>query len=229
MNILKRIRYREIIIFLCILLLFRLSPLLQYIPIRLLNWDVSRLSSSQEIVLLTFSSLCLFVIYFIFYFKSLRKDLNTFKNDIMNNLNTAFKYWFVGLVIMFVSNIIIVFFNHNMAGNEQSVRQMIDVLPFFMLINAGFIAPFNEEIIFRKSLGDIFKSKWLFVFFSFLLFGGAHVIGNIKTWLDILYIIPYGALGGAFALAYRKTDTIITSIVMHMFHNTLMVSLLIFL
>ena len=127
-------------------------------------------------------------------FKSLRKDLNTFKNDIMNNLNTAFKYWIVGLVIMFVSNIIIVFFNHNMAGNEQSVRQMINVLPFFMLINAGFIAPFNEEIIFRKSLGDIFKSKWLFVFLSFLLFGGAHVIVHATTWKDYLFILPYGSL-----------------------------------
>jgi len=229
MNILKRFRIREIIIFLCILLLFYLSPYLQYIPIKLLNWDLSKISASQNIMLMTFSNLCLLVVYFIIYFHSLRKDFNTFKSDVMSNLNTALKYWILGLVLMFVTNFIIIIFNGSMAGNEESVRKMVDVLPLLMLVNAGFIAPFNEEIIFRKSLGDIFKNKWLFVFFSFLLFGGAHVIGNINTWLDLLYIIPYGALGGAFALAYRETDSIFTSVIMHMFHNTLMVTLLILL
>ena len=42
---------------------------------------------------------------------------------------------------------------------------------------------------------------------------------SAKTLVDVLYIIPYGALGGAFALAYYDTDTIFTSMTMHMIHN----------
>ena len=97
-----------------------------------------------------------------------------------------------------------------------------------MVIIAGFIAPFNEEIVFRKTLKDVFKNKWVFAFLSFLLFGGAHVIGEATTLIDYLYIIPYGALGGAFALAYHDTDTIFTSLTLHMVHNLVLSLLSIF-
>lgn len=229
MNILNRFKIREIIIFLGIISLFYLSPYLQYIPIKVLNIDINHITNSQNVLLNLFSNICLFLMFFIFYFKSLKKDFCTFKNDLLFNLNSALKYWIIGFVLMFISNLFIFLINGSIAGNEQTVRSMIKALPFIMLINAGIIAPFNEEIMFRKSLGDIFNSKWLFVICSFLLFGGAHVIGNINNILDILYIIPYGFLGGTFALAYRNTNTIFTPITMHMFHNTMMIITLIFL
>jgi membrane protease YdiL (CAAX protease family) len=95
-----------------------------------------------------------------------------------------------------------------------------------MVINAGFVAPFNEEIVFRKTLHDIVgKYKWIFIGLSFLLFGGAHVISSATTILDYLYIIPYGALGAAFAFAYSKTNTIYTSMTIHMIHNTVLILL----
>ena len=228
MNLLKKYRLDKIIIFLCIISLFYLSPFTQLLLVRLLNWNVDKLSDIQSIILMTFSNTCLLIVYLLFYFKSIKKDLKTFLANPMINLNTALKYWLIGLGIMFVSNIIINIFNGQIAGNEQSVREMIKVMPWLLLVNAGLIAPFNEEIIFRRSLGDIFKNKWIFVFASFLLFGLAHVVGNINSILDYLYIIPYGALGGVFALAYRDTDSIITSMIMHMFHNSFTILLLIF-
>ena len=228
MNLLKKYRLDKIIIFLCIISLFYLSPYTQLLLVRLLNWNVDKLSDVQSIILMTFSNTCLLIVYLLFYFKSIKKDLKTFLSNPMINLNTALKYWLIGLGIMFISNIIINIFNGQIAGNEQTVREMIKVMPWLLLINAGLIAPFNEEIIFRRSLSDIFKNKWIFVFASFLLFGLAHVVGNINSMLDYLYIIPYGALGGVFALAYRNTDSIITSMIMHMFHNSFTILLLIF-
>jgi membrane protease YdiL (CAAX protease family) len=92
-----------------------------------------------------------------------------------------------------------------------------------MMVEAGFLAPFTEEIVFRKTLKDaIGKYKWLFMVLSFLLFGGAHVIGNATSWVDYLYIIPYGSLGAAFALSYYKTDTIFTPMSMHIVHNLIL-------
>jgi len=47
------------------------------------------------------------------------------------------------------------------------------------------------------------------------------------TLIDLVYIVPYGALGFAFALSYDKTKTIYSSIAMHMIHNTIAFILLI--
>ena len=121
---------------------------------------------------------------------------------------------------MFTSNIILTFIlRGGGAQNEQAVQSMIKTIPILMVINAGFVAPFNEEIVFRKTLKDIFKNVYLFMLASFLLFGGAHVIESATSLIDWLYIIPYGALGASFAYAYYKTDTIFTSLTLHMFHN----------
>ena len=43
-----------------------------------------------------------------------------------------------------------------------------------------------------------------------------------KTFTDLLYIIPYGALGATFAYAYYKTDTVFTTVTFHIIHNTIL-------
>lgn len=127
---------------------------------------------------------------------------------------------------MMTSNYIIRFIlKGEAAGNEQAVQSMIKAFPLLMLIDGGLIGPFTEEIAFRKTLKNIFSNKWLFVISSFLLFGGAHVITKISNWTDILYIIPYGTLGGVFALSYYETDSIFTPMFMHIFHNLLLIIL----
>ena len=220
-NLIKNIAKLFIIMY-----IFFNSYLFQCIPIYLFNIDINNISGSMQVILNSFSNIVLVLILFIIYRKDLKKDWLTFKSKLVDNLNTGFTYWFCGLFIMLISNLIINFvFKAGAAGNEETVQSMIKYLPWLMFINTGFIAPFNEEIIFRKTFKDIFKNKWAFVFISSLIFGGAHVIGNVSNFLDILYIIPYGALGGAFALAYYKSDSIFTSMTVHMFHNSVLVLL----
>ena len=211
---------------LIVFILFWYSSYLQYIPVLIFNLDVHNLSDTMRVVLSSFSSIMMVFILFFIYRIELREEFKKFKNDLMRNLDIGFKYWLIGLFIMMVSNLIILYvFKSGGANNENAVQSMIKVLPWLMVINAGFLAPFNEEIVFRKTLKDIFKNKWLFAFLSFILFGGAHVIGSATTLVDFLYIIPYGALGGAFALAYYETDTVFTSMTMHMIHNTILIIL----
>ena len=47
----------------------------------------------------------------------------------------------------------------------------------------------------------------------------------MTTPSELLYIIPYGGLGAAFACMYQKTNTIFTDISMHMFHNSALILL----
>ena len=212
-----------------VFLLFFYSAYFQLIPIKLFHLDVHSLSDTENVILSTFSSIVVVLILIAIYWKELKKDFSSYRKNIMENLDIGIKYWMSGLAIMMISNLIITFvFKAGGANNEELVQNMIHSLPWLMVIDAGILAPFNEEMVFRKTLKDIFNQKWIFVICSFLLFGGAHVINNATNILDYLYIIPYGALGGAFALAVYKSDNIFTSISMHMFHNLVLVLLSIF-
>ena len=124
---------------------------------------------------------------------------------------------------MFISNIIInIIIGNGQAENEKIVQQMITYAPYIMVINAGIIAPIIEEITFRKAFKNVFNNKWLFILSSSLIFGSLHVITKLTSPLDLLYIIPYSSLGISLAYMYYKTDTIYTSITMHIFHNTIL-------
>ena len=207
-----------------VFLIFEFSVYLQYIPVILLNINVKTMSYKTAVVLSTFSSIVTFFIFFLIYRKDLKKDFKDFWKNKENYMDTGIRCWIIGLLIMFASNIILNYLlKAGGAANEKAVQTMIKTLPILMIIDAGFIAPFNEEIVFRKTLKDIFKNKWLFIILSFLLFGGVHVISSAKTILDYLYIIPYGALGAAFAYSYYKTNNLFTSITLHMFHNIILI------
>lgn len=208
---------------LLVFILFFYSSYFQLIPILLLKLDLENISDKMLVILSTFSSLCIFMILFFVYRKSLREEFVKFKSKLLENMDTGLKCWFLGLLVMMISNYILTFvFKSGGANNENAVQEMIKGLPWLMAINIGILAPFNEEIVFRKTIKDVFKNKWIFITISFLLFGGAHVIGSATTLIDYLYIIPYGVLGAAFAMAYYKTDTVFTSISFHMIHNTIL-------
>ena len=203
-----------------VILGFWYSAYLQYVPVILFNLNPSKLTNSDKALLSLFSSIVFAIILIIIYFDDLKKEFKKYKDNLGNDIDVGIKYWMIGMIIMMTSNALInLIFKTGGAENEKIVQTMLKSSPLVMLISAGVIAPFTEEIVFRKSLKDIFSNKWLFAFMSFLLFGGAHVIGNEITFANLLYIIPYGAFGFTFALAYYETDTIYTSMVMHIAHN----------
>lgn len=174
----------------------------------------------MAVLLTSFSDIILFIILLILYRKDLMKEFGIYKKHLKKCLDTGFACWVVGFIIMVVSNsIIIQVFHASGANNETVVREMIHVFPLFMGLNVCLLAPVIEEIVFRKTLKDVIKNPAILIVASFLLFGIAHVSSMATSFVDWLYVIPYGALGGAFALAYYKTDSVFTSITFHMLHN----------
>lgn len=207
-----------------VFIIFYSSVYIQYIPIKLFNIDVKTMSNTMTVVLSTFSSLVLFLIFFFIYRKDLKKDFKMFWKNKEEYMDVGIRCWILGLIIMFAVNYILnIVLKAGGANNEKVVQTMIKSFPLLMIIDAGILAPFNEEIVFRKTLKDIFKNKWIFITLSFLLFGGAHVINSSKTLIDYLFIIPYGALGASFAYAYYKTNNIFTSTTLHIIHNTILI------
>ena len=210
-------------------LVFYLLPYIIIFILKLVGVTFNNITNSTNVIINTILSLITAIILFIIYKKDFKEDFIKFKSDFIKNIDTGFKCWFVGLIIMMISNIILTFLlKAGGANNEQAVQSLLSSLPAIMAIDICLLAPFNEEIAFRKTIKDVFKNKWIFVILSFLLFGGAHVISSAKTLTDYLYIIPYGALGGSFAYAFYETDTIFTSMTMHFIHNTILVLLSLF-
>ena len=209
-------------------LIFYFSSYLQVIPIAIFNIDVNNYTTTDLAIVNTFTDLILVLILIILYFKELRKEFKTFKDNWKMNMDTAFKYWFLGLMIMCISNIAIsIITSLGTSSNEQAVQGLISSTPYLMLFTAGILAPIAEEITFRKGVSKIFKNKWVYATASGLIFGFLHVMGSSNP-LEYLYIIPYGSLGFFFALTCYETKNIYPSICMHAIHNSALVLLSIF-
>ena len=224
----KKERILEICKGLLTFLIFYFSSYLQVIPIALFNIDVNNYTASDLAIVNTFTDLILVLILIILYFKELKKEFKSFKKNWKLNMDTAFKYWFIGLMIMCISNIAIgLITDLSTSSNEQAVQTLVSSTPYLMLFTAGILAPIAEELTFRKGVSKIFKNKWVYATASGLIFGLLHVIGSDNI-LEYLYVIPYGSLGFFFALTYYDTKSIYPSIIMHAIHNSALILLSIF-
>lgn len=185
-------------------------------------FHIQKITPSISTVLNLISNVVILSILFLLYQKELKKEFQVFKKNLSNNIDTGFKYWLIGLAGMMISNILItIIFQAGGANNEQQVQKMIQTAPLFMLINAGLIAPINEELLFRKNFRNVLKNNLAFILISGIFFGYLH-ISSATSIEQIVYIIPYSSLGISFAIMYCKTHTIFTSISMHMIHNTIL-------
>lgn len=190
----------------------------------LFNIRLSSLSRNAKIGLLFVDSLIYVIILIFMYKKDIKKGIDEFKKNKEKSITIALKCWTFGCVIMYVSSIIISYINkQDISNNEQAVRESIKAAPLYMLFSCSIVAPLFEELVFRRSLKELVKNKWVFIILSGVIFGGLHVIGTYKNPIDILYIIPYGSMGCAFAYLLSKTDNITLPIMVHMIHNTILV------
>ena len=209
--------------FVGIFILMMLWQSMLFFILELFGIDINNLNDTLKVVFMFISDLLFLVLLFFIYRKDILKEFKKFFNKkLFSNIRLSFNYWIVGLIIMVISNgIIAVITGGGLAGNEESVRELIDKFPIYMAFQVMLYAPITEEIIFRKTIKKSINNKWFYILISGFVFGGLHVIGNIETSLDWLYLIPYCSLGFIFAMLYSKTNNIFSTITAHSFHNTL--------
>lgn len=213
-------KIKKIGLFIGLFLLFLYKDLFYIIPFYFLNINIDKLSYSQEMLCSLSSSLILIIIIFFIYKKYLISKFKDFKKHFNEYFDFGIKIWFIGLIGMSISNVLIATFTPlQEANNEVLVQEMLKLSPFLSFISASITAPFLEEMLFRKSFSDIFKNKKIMVIASGIVFGLLHVIFSIKTPWDLLYVIPYGFLGSSFAYILYKKDNIYIPILFHMIHN----------
>lgn len=88
------------------------------------------------------------------------------------------------------------------------------VAPIPLFICQCIIAPVSEEIVFRKTLHELIKNKFIYVIISSLLFGFIHT-GNFLTFSILNYVI----LGSIYCIIYLKNKDLKQLIGIHMLNN----------
>ena len=222
--------YKPILYLTIVLLIFYCSALFILVPVLLFNIDLDNCSDVVYNTLRVVPNIGQAILLVILYRKVLKSEFKDFKKNFKKYKSIAIECWILGFLTMMASNLVINLFSPvEMAANEQGVREIISVVPIVSLFSICLAAPIAEELTFRKAFKDCLNSKWLFILMSGIVFGFLHVIGSFGTLYELLYIIPYSALGIAFAAAYYKTGNIYSSIFIHCMHNTILVLLNIFL
>lgn len=205
-----------------------------YIPMKLFNINTDNFNMTMLILYNLFCDIGYILILFLLYKNKIVKDFKEYFKNFSQNFEQSFKYYFIGVLVMMISNLILALFvSEATANNEEAVRMMINEAPLYMIFSVSIYAPIVEELIFRHSIKDSIMAfgnnkitKYIYIITSGFIFGFLHMSLDSTNYLDYLYIVPYMSLGIAFAALYQKSDNIFSSIIMHSIHNTIAIVLL---
>lgn len=197
-----------------------------YIPltgISILGLNYNNFSDIGKVIFMLVSDFLFLVLLLYIYRDTIRCDFkNFFNKDFGTNFKISLKYWGIGIVIMLFSNYIIsIVMDGKLAVNEETLRELIKIAPWYMAFELMIYAPLSEELIFRKNLRNVVNNRYVYAIISGIIFGGLHAITSFNSLIDLLYFIPYCSLGICFGLLYSKTNNIFSTISVHAIHNTL--------
>lgn len=217
---------KNMVLGIVILSFYFFSTFFETVPFSILNIDYRTLPLWIKVTyLFIYEIIQLGVIIFLLR-HDLKENFLDLKKHHKEYFNKYFKYWFLLLGLMMVSNFLInVLTPNDIARNEEAVRETFEIAPIYMFITSVFIAPFLEELVFRKGIRKICSNNICFILFSGLLFGSLHVVTNFSSYSELLYIIPYSIPGFVFAYLLIKTDNVFVPASMHFMHNGILMSL----
>lgn len=196
--------------------------------LNMIGINVSELTKKQAVFVSMCISFIVLAILIILSWKKLKSNLEDYKKNWKNLLKRNVKYWVCALVIMFACNLAIsLIFNRLTSANDQTIREIFEVMPLYIILEAAILAPLTEELTFRQSIRYMIKNKWVFILVSGLVFGFMHTLTSLKSLSDFLYIIPYSVPGCFFAYMLYEEDNVLVPISFHMIHNSMALILLI--
>lgn len=173
------------------------------------------------IIILIYDLFILFSLVCI-YLKTIQKDFKDFKTNFKYYFNNYFKYWFLNIGLMMISSSIVSMITQiDNSTNQEYVVKILENFPIYAIVSTVIIAPITEELIFRLNFRKIFKTDFLFIIMSGLIFGLMH-LSVATSLLEFLYIIPYSIPGFIFAYTLKKSNNIFVPISLHMLHNGIM-------
>lgn len=200
-------------VIICILTIMSMAFIPSLIASSLVKYNLN------QMVITAISDMIFLALLIIVFFKDVVKDIKVYFKNFNKSVFGSFKWYFLGIVLMAGFNLIINNITGSISDNETLVRSMIYKFPAVSFICVALLAPFIEEIVFRKSVMNCTKNKWIGSTISALLFGLAHVISYLSDFSNIIYMLPYASLGFTFAMMDYESDTMFSSVTYHALHN----------
>ena len=138
-------------------------------------------------------------------------------------------YAIIGLLLYFAGNfwfsILIMLIRPDYLNlNDASISEMAQQSGIWMTVGAVLFVPLAEETVFRGLCfrGIYDRNPVLAWILSVCLFSAVHILGYIGTYdpvMLLLAFLQYIPAGICLAFIYKKTNTIITPILMHTLIN----------
>ncbi len=201
----------------------------------LINNNFEKLSFlKQNLLLLACEGIVFIIVVFIFR-KTLITDFKDFKTNFKSYIKIIIKYFLIGIGIMILTNFIINYIVSpgSIALNEVANRESIIKYPIYSIMALIILGPISEELIFRANFKNSIKNEKFFLIITALLFGSMHLLAYFdsmqsiaSSWGQLLYLIPYTALGFIFGYVYLKTKNIYSAIIVHLLTNLLSLSII---
>lgn len=163
--------------------------------------------------LITFG-LCLYT-----FWDHYKRCFESLKSNFKVYIKYVFKMWGVMLLASLGAAFIVMALN----GNTQSANQeALNTMPLWFMIPVACIwAPVVEEAIFRGVIRRFISNDVVFVIVSSVTFGLLHTVGQEATlYLTIVQSLQYMAMGAVMAIAYVKSNNIMTNMGVHCIQNT---------
>ena len=184
--------------------------------------NFNNLNMNQRVIFIIISAVIFMGIITFLYRKELLEELKDFKTNFKKHISKNIILYLIGILLMGTLNVIIYkITNQSLSENESQIREYIKNIPIYMIFSTVIYSPYIEELIFRKSLKNIFKFKYLFIILSGIIFGLAHIT-DPSNMTELLFSIPYIVMGIIFALIYSRTNNIFTTITFHLCHNLIL-------
>lgn len=137
----------------------------------------------------------------------------------------------IGIGLLLLVNIVFgglisLLFSLQTSANEEGLSQVQNLNPAMYLVTVAILAPLVEEIVFRGVIFRVVRARSTFLIaaiVSGVAFGFLHVFDSLFTgnYIDLVYVILYGAMGVVFAKAYEDTGSIYACVILHGAYNAM--------
>ena len=108
------------------------------------------------------------------------------------------------------------FFSVASGASAQHLEKTSNGLSLSFIVNVTVLAPIHEELLFRGLLqGAVFDNSWIGLVLTSSLFSFMHGPSNVPSF--IFYLLGGLLLG----FAYKKSQNLWVSTLVHMFYNSL--------
>lgn len=145
------------------------------------------------------------------------------------------KKYFESVLITFValyfisgitSTIVMLVTNTDQSANQAVIIEAFKQSPLMITFSILFYAPFVEEMVFRGAIFRGLRDRFNFMtagLISGITFGMIHVFDSLiaGNFIDLWYLLTYGALGFLFCYSYEKNKTIFAPMLLHFINNFL--------